>query len=334
MPAIVSLMRPVPRRAGPAASPASPAAAVVAPVPRPVSRPAVDGLTQTVRITGRQAVARPLVGPVTRTLEPILTSPSERAVAAAAGVVESIDLAGLNALAELQTRVDRKYFVAAADFGRLIGALARDLRVLEIDGQRTFGYESVYFDTPTLLTYKAHVQRRRQRFKARTRTYTDSGLCMFEVKLTGTRGETVKERVKHPAGQRNVLTPEAVRHLHTCLRRSYGHGVPAGLAPVLTTTYRRTTFVSRTGDVRLTCDVGLVCRDGARQVRDTGTHILVESKSAGQAAGPDEILRDLGVRPAAVSKYCVGVAALHPDLPSNHWHRTLRRYFGPLTRAS
>ena len=34
-------------------------------------------------------------------------------------------------------------------------------------------------------TYRAHLQRRRQRFKARTRTYTDSGLSMFEVKLTG-----------------------------------------------------------------------------------------------------------------------------------------------------
>ena len=67
-----------------------------------------------------------------------------------------------------------------------------------MDGRRTFGYESVYFDTPELSTYRAHLQRRRQRFKARTRTYTDTGLCMFEVKLTGARGETVKQRVPHP----------------------------------------------------------------------------------------------------------------------------------------
>ena len=323
MPTVVSLRRPVPRRAAPTAPPPS------SPVPPPAA-PADDERTV---VFDNRAVARPLTGSTTRILAPILTSPAERAVAAATTRVATIDLDGLNALAELQTRVDRKYFVSADDFPRLIGALARDLKVLEIDGRRTFGYESVYFDTPQLLTYKAHVQRRRQRFKARTRTYTDSGLCMFEVKLVGARGETVKERVKHPGDQRNVLTPDALRHLHTCLRRAYGHGLPPGMAPVLTTTYRRTTFVSRTGDVRLTCDVGLVCRDGGRQVRDTGTHILVESKSAGQAAGPDEILRDLGVRPASVSKYCVGIAALHPDLPSNHWHRTLRRFFGPLTPA-
>ena len=299
--------------------------------PRPAAPAPISATSQTVKIAAHRPVSRPLMGPVSRPAPPIRATPAERAVAAAAARVAPIGLDELNALAELQTRVDRKYFVPAAAFERLIAELgAQGLRVLEIDGRRTFGYESVYFDTPQLTTYKAHVQRRRQRFKARTRTYTDSGLCMFEVKLVGARGETVKERVKHPADRRNVLTPEAVRHLHSALRQAYGHGLPPGLRAVLTTTYRRTTFVSRTGDVRLTCDIGLVCRNGRHQVRDVGTHILVESKSAGQSSGPDEILRTLGVRPVSVSKYCVGVAALHPELPSNPWHQTLRRYFTAL----
>ena len=106
--------------------------------------------------------------------------------------------------------MDRKYFVPADVFRRMIAELAGELRVLDMDGKRTFGYESVYFDTPDLSTYRAHVQRRRLRFKARTRTYTDSGLCMFEVKLTGARGETVKERVPHPEQYRAELTEDAL----------------------------------------------------------------------------------------------------------------------------
>ena len=102
-------------------------------------------------------------------------TPAEGAVAAAAATVEPIGLDELMALAELQTRVDRKYFVPADVFHRSIGELAGELQVLEIDGRRSFGYESVYFDTPRLDTYRAHLQRRRRRFKARTRTYTDSG---------------------------------------------------------------------------------------------------------------------------------------------------------------
>jgi hypothetical protein len=42
----------------------------------------------------------------------------------------------------------------------------------------------------------------------------------------------------------------------------------------------------------------------------------------------------LSIRPVSVSKYCVAVAALHPELPSNPWHQTLRRYFTPLQAAA
>jgi hypothetical protein len=261
-------------------------------------------------------------------------TPAERAVAAAAAMVAPIGLKELNALAELQTRVDRKYFVPAELFHQLIARLVDEMQVLEIDGRRTFGYESFYFDTPQLSTYRAHLQRRRQRFKARTRTYTDTGLCMFEVKLTGARGETVKQRVPHPQELRAELTDDALNHLGSTLRDAYHQDLPAGLQPTLVTSYRRTTFVSRTGEARLTCDVGLVCGDVEHEVRDTGTHVLVESKSAGRGSAPDRILRDLGVRPAKVSKYCVAVAALHPELPSNPWHQTLQRYFEPLAAAA
>jgi hypothetical protein len=265
---------------------------------------------------------------------PVRVTPAERAVADAAAMVASIGLEELMDLAELQTRVDRKYFVPAAIFHRMIAELAPQMRVLEIDGRRTFGYESIYFDTPDLDGYRAHIQRRRQRFKARTRTYTDSGQCMFEVKLKGARGETVKQRVPHPIEESAELTGEALAHLHTALFEAYRWAQPPRLRATMATTYRRTTFVSRTGDVRLTCDVGLSCLDVHREIRDTGTHVLVESKSAGQGNAPDRILRDLGVRPVSVSKYCVGIAALHPELPSNPWHRTLRRYFGPLQIAA
>jgi hypothetical protein len=260
-------------------------------------------------------------------------TPAGRAVAAAAASVDPISLKELNALAELQTRVDRKYFVPAALFQRLIAELAAELRVLDMGGRRTFGYESVYFDTPELTTYRAHLQRRRQRFKARTRTYTDSGLCMFEVKLSGTRGETVKQRVPHPVRHRAELTAGAMDHLYSTLGRAYQQALPPGMRPTLSTTYQRTSFVGRTGEFRLTCDVELVCRNGRHEVRDTGGYVLVESKSSGPGSAPDRILRELGVRPASVSKYCVGVAALHPELPSNPWRQTLQRYFEPRALA-
>ena len=77
-----------------------------------------------------------------------------------------------------------------------------------------------------------------------------------------------------------------------------------------------------------------VCRDQRHEVRDSGTHVLVESKSGTRAGSvADRMLRTLGVQPTSVTKYAVAVAALHPELPSNPWHQTLRRYFTPLQTA-
>lgn len=58
-----------------------------------------------------------------------------------------------------------------------------------------------------------------------------------------------------------------------------------------------------------------------------GGHVLVESKSPPTGGGADLVLRRLGLRPVKISKYCVAVALLHPQIRANPWHRTLNRYF-------
>ena len=59
-----------------------------------------------------------------------------------------------------------------------------------------------------------------------------------------------------PRQYRAELTEDALAHLRTTLCQAYHQDLPAGLQPTLVTTYRRTTFVSRTGEARLTCDSG------------------------------------------------------------------------------
>ena len=52
--------------------------------------------------------------------------------------------------AALQTRVDRKYLLTPDQFQELAQRVGGTFSVLDIDGQRIFGYESVYFDTEAL----------------------------------------------------------------------------------------------------------------------------------------------------------------------------------------
>ena len=121
-------------------------------------------------------------------------------------------LAELNDAAGLLTRVDRKYLVPLERAQELVGGLSSEARVLEIDGRRRFSYASTYFDTPGLEAFMLTARKRRRRFKVRTRTYLDSGLCFLEVK---TRGAGHHRQAAHGLPPRRRLPPD---RLGSCLR--------------------------------------------------------------------------------------------------------------------
>ncbi|GAB3497192.1 polyphosphate polymerase domain-containing protein [Nocardiopsis coralliicola] len=244
-------------------------------------------------------------------------------------LLPAIGLDEVVALAELQTRVDRKYLVPhrAAQWLERRLAAGGDWAELEIGGRRGFRYSSTYFDTPDLLTYRQHAQGRRRRFKIRTRGYLDSGTATFEVKTEGARSTTVKERTAHPADRLGVLTPEAGEFLAAALDEAYGMAPPAGLAPSAVTTYRRRTLVDRSGRARLTLDDQLEFTVGRERVAVPPGWVLAESKSAGPGTGADRALRALGVRPRRISKYCLAVMCLYPGTRGNAWRSTLAEMF-------
>ena len=239
-----------------------------------------------------------------------------------------VGLAELEARAALQNRLDTKYLVDDAVLAGLCARLRATHAALEIDGLRVFAYESVYFDSADLATYRAHLQGRRRRFKCRSRRYVDSGLTFFELKLRGPRGRTVKRRIAHTEPW--TVTPEACAFVAGVLRDAYGHGLTQALGPTLRTRYRRLTLVSRDGAERVTMDVDLAFEAGAAAARLRPGHALVESKAAGRRALADRVLLELGARPFSGSKYCLGVGLTHPVRAANATRRLVRRAFEPL----
>lgn len=241
------------------------------------------------------------------------------------GSLPSVSLETTLAEAALQTRVDRKYVV---DAGALAGVLQRcdgGLAVLDIDGVRHFGYESIYFDTPDLDLFRATALERPRRTKVRTRLYLDSGLTVLEVKARDARGVTAKDRVDHPAASRDTLTRAARAFVD---ERIVLPGGSSRLAPVLTTRYRRATLLDPVHGARITVDEDLRCIgvDG-RALRLRDGDVVVETKSAGPPSMIDRALWRAGRRPVSISKFGVGVAGLDPTLPSARWRRTMRRHF-------
>jgi hypothetical protein len=229
-------------------------------------------------------------------------------------------------VAELTTRHDVKYVVPRVALPEIITRLPAELAVLEINGRRQLSYESTYFDSDDRALYRAHVQGRRKRYKARTRSYHDTGDAMLEVKLKGRRDETVKMRLPYPYEQRADLTPEGRTFVELVVAETYDEPIPR-LIPVMTTAYHRATLVDLVRGTRVTLDAGLTW-SGAGGGRRADDIALIETKSTSGPGPVDAVLRSLAVRPVRVSKYCVGVALLDARRPANAWSRLLRTQFG------
>jgi hypothetical protein len=228
--------------------------------------------------------------------------------------------------AALLTRLDRKYVLPATALPHLLDRMPAEVRALQIDGRRTFGYRSIYFDTAGLDSFHAAARRRRRRFKVRVRTYLDSGLDFVEVKTRGSRGVTVKERMPY-AGDGSDLGCDGRAYAGEVLSSAGIDPHVRDLRPVMATFYRRNTlFVPSTGS-RVTIDTGLAWQltDGRTVVMPRS--VIVETKSGRAASDVDRLLRSLGHRPVSLSKYATGLAALRPELPSNHWRPVLRQHF-------
>ncbi|MBH0131065.1 VTC domain-containing protein [Salinibacterium sp. NK8237] len=271
----------------------------------------------------------------------------------------TISLEELAERASLLTRVDRKYLVPASDLVALLAELEDQARVLEINDQQHFDYESVYFDTPDAASYLLAAHPRRRRFKARTRSYMDTGDCYLEVKTKGSRGTTAKQRLPYSFDERDHLTEAGRDYIDELLHDASVEGIDTEvMEPVLTTRYTRTTLFLPASGSRCTIDSSLAWQRTVADEHAVDQHganaddtaefaeaefgtaelsfadtVIVETKSAGQASEVDRILWRMGHRPDRISKFATGLAALRPELPNNRWARVLRQHFAPALEA-
>jgi hypothetical protein len=252
-----------------------------------------------------------------------------RSMPAIADGVRPIGLDELELAAGLLERVDVKYLVPLGTVAAMIDRLRGSHRVLTIDGAVWFEYRNTYFDSPSLTSFREHVQGRRRRFKCRSRLYVGSGEHAFEVKLKGLRGQTVKRRLRCEPLSAGLLGGPALGFLRDCLAEGYGRRLEGAMAPVLAVGYHRLTLAAPSYGERVTCDVALGVRgDTGREGRLREGFAIVEAKSTTGRSAADRALRALGARPIAdCSKYCLGIGLTRPGEPANRFRPLMRRYF-------
>ncbi len=205
---------------------------------------------------------------------------------------------------KLQNRMDTKYAIAEKDLANILSELLPEYRLLVVNGVRGSSYRSLYFDTVDLKHFKDHHNGRSFRSKVRFREYVGSPLVFLEVKRKTGRGGTDKVRKKVGAIP-EVLEPEQ----QTFISKSSGCYEP--LVATMWNHFVRLTFVHRTRHERLTIDRGLKFSDASGE-RDLQGLCIAELKEerADRTSPFAKVMRDRGIRPSGLSKYCAGLILL------------------------
>lgn len=235
-----------------------------------------------------------------------------------AGLAElpRITLAEVLASAPATTRVDRKYLVPVERAEQLLAEAPRSLRLLTIDDRLTTGYRSTYFDTPDLLTCRAHVQGRRRRWKARSRLYVEDGLCRLELKVRDGSGLTRKHFHPTTAEVYGLFDGVAAAFFSTQLA-AHRLAPVTGLEPSVEVSYRRATLADPTSGGRVTIDFGVRATRADHIVEVDPGHLVIETKGDRLSAPADRLLRALGTRPVSFSKYAASASLIDSQVADN-----------------
>jgi VTC domain len=241
-------------------------------------------------------------------------------------ILSPISLEALNQKASMLTRLDNKYIMKGQVLVHALPQLSTLFDVLEINGQRSFIYDTCYFDDENLSCYYSHHQGRRLRIKVRTRKYCDLGLCFVEAKLKDTRGVTIKKRYPYRTESHGFLDEGALDYVNKVQLDLYSKGLIDKFKLMLEMSYERITLVAKDGGERLTLDRKIRFFKDGNEHSTAEDIFIVETKSKNANGIADAIFRSHHQHPISkCSKYCLGMCITQQVKKINNFMPALRR---------
>ena len=233
-------------------------------------------------------------------------------------------------------RFDTKFVLRAESVPDFLAHIQKDYSVLQIGDSPVQSYNTVYFDTPELLCFNLHHNKRARRFKFRTRKYLSNGKIFNEIKQKQNTGKTFKFRQRRDGIIDETYNPAfpmlpAVQNLtdydehFVALLNNNGYGFIGELIPSLHVFFNRVTFLNKSFPERMTLDFGLAYGyDGVElQLRNTA---IVELK---REKGPERTVsqsyfRSVHKNSSGFSKYTIGISLTHAEAKKNRFLPKIR----------
>lgn len=218
---------------------------------------------------------------------------------------------------QLMSRTDTKFVFNTKLLPELLQELKQNYRVLNVDGVNVNDYKTLYYDTDEFMFYHQHQCGKGNRCKVRQRTYVQSDLHFFEVKNKNNKEVTVKKRIK---------TPENTPDINSKAMDFYHNNAivnDADLKPKLWVNYARITLVNKNQPERLTLDLNLNFENDD-QIKFVQNIVIAELKQERRTKSVfTELMSANEVREFSLSKYCLGIVSLYPEVKQNNFKSKL-----------
>jgi len=228
-------------------------------------------------------------------------------------------------------RYDTKFVFGSDDVPAFLNAIKNDYSLLEIEGITAQTYNTFYFDTPDLLCFNLHHNKRARRFKFRTRKYMSNGKIYNEIKQKLNSGKTIKFRqrrdgfVTEPPILPTLNDLSAYDESFEALLKTNGYGNIGKLVPSLNVFFNRLTFLNNSFAERMTLDLGLGYgyEGSVLKLHETA---IVELK---RERGPEQTVsqryfRSIHKCPSGFSKYTIGISLTHGEAKKNRFLPKIR----------
>lgn len=220
---------------------------------------------------------------------------------------------------KLLNRLDTKFLLAPAVLRKCLHSIIEDYKVLEIDQKRLLSYTTTYFDTSNYNMFTEHHNGKKRRFKVRYRQYDESGDAFLEVKRKE-KGRTHKSRMavdqidfNISGGMQAFVEDESPYHV-------------SDLMPKLNTKFNRITFVNKNACERITIDLGIEFEKEGHFFTLPNCSIVEIKRDRDELYSRfARTMKEHGVLPMSLSKYCVGTVALNEGIKYNRFKPRLRK---------
>ncbi len=221
---------------------------------------------------------------------------------------------------KLLNRYDTKFVLRKSQLSKILQNLPPQYKILEIDGKRVFEYQNQYFDTDDLWLYNAHHNGKLNRYKVRYRHYVDVDKFYFELKFKTNKSKTEKTRMQKLGFETHINggADQIVKELLSVDANK--------LKPKLDIIYNRITLVNKESKEKITLDFGLTF-DNKINSKSLDELAIVEVKldRLKPHTAFTKLLKEQGIRPMKLSKYCLGIILTTPGVKYNRFKEKLLR---------